>query len=105
MDLWVDQQLRLFVGKVHAQDTSIEVGARQSVHRILSRLLIGELAEAEALRAVGLTIVNQTNIHDLSGAAEVLTQVILGGVVRQVANVDRVARSVLSHFFSFATDR
>jgi len=46
-------------GKVHFQSPSVEIGTIQLRHSVLCSLSILEFAKAEALEAVGCTIVNQ----------------------------------------------
>jgi len=49
-------------------------------------LLVSELAEAESFRAVGDAVIDQADIGDWSATAEVIAELSLGGVVRDVAD-------------------
>ena len=84
----------LAVGGVHSQSTAVEVNAIQGLDCVVHAVLIGELAEAESLRAASLTVVHQTDVGHLSGGGEEVAQIILGRIVGNIAHVDREALSL-----------
>jgi len=83
----------LLVGPVDTKGTAVEVGAVQAVDGLLGGVLVGELAEAEALRTPSLAVVHQSNVDDRARLREEVAQLIFGGLVWDVSNIDGVARS------------
>jgi hypothetical protein len=74
------------VGVIHTQLTSVEFRAIARVHGIVGTGLIAEFHEAEAFRAARLTIVHQTNVDDLSGLGEEMSNVFFVRLVRQISD-------------------
>jgi hypothetical protein len=74
------------VGVIHTQLTSVELCAIARVHGVIGTSLIAEFHEAEAFRAASLPIVHQTNIDDLSGLREEMTNVFFIRLVWQFSH-------------------
>ena len=51
---------RLTVGEVDTQSAAVEVDSIELLDGVVGRSLVSELAEAESLRAAGLTVVDET---------------------------------------------
>jgi len=78
--------LLTLVGKVDTESAALELGAIQLIDSILRAFLIGELDEAEALGAIGLTIVDDADIVYVAGLREVVTKIIFSCSVWQVSD-------------------
>lgn len=88
----------VLAGEVHTQRASVEIRSVERVHRILCSGLVRELAEAEAFRASGLAIADDSDVGDLASLTEEASDGIFGGLVRQIADVDGEALSLHGHF-------
>ena len=67
----------LFVGPVDTQLAAVEVSSVQDVDGILSSSFVSELTESESLGATRLAVVHQSNVDDLSGLGEEVSEVVV----------------------------
>jgi hypothetical protein len=71
---------------VNAKLTSIEIRSIECVYGLLGCILVSELAESEALWAVGFPIVDDAHIGHLTDTAEEIADVAFSCAVWKIAN-------------------
>lgn len=85
-------------GVVYSERAAVEVRSIEGVDSILGSGRIRELAEAETLCAAGFSIHDDSDVGDLAGLTEEITDVFFGALVGQVADVDGASGLLPIHF-------